>query len=54
MILHGMRLSILLYLCINDYYSGGKEFVIDKDPFEIDENLGRNLKKKLLKFLMKK
>ena len=25
---------------INDFYSDGKEFVIDKSPFEIDENLG--------------
>ena len=25
---------------INDYYSSGKEFIIDKSPFEIDESLG--------------
>ena len=25
---------------INDFYSSGKEFVIDKSPFEADENLG--------------
>ena len=25
---------------INDFYSNGKNFVIDKNPFEIDENLG--------------
>ena len=34
---------------INDFYSNGKEFVIDKSPFEIDENLGE-IEKKLLKF----
>ena len=25
---------------INDFYSNGKEFVIDKSPYEINENLG--------------
>ena len=25
---------------INDFYSSGKEFVIDKNPFENDTNLG--------------
>ena len=25
---------------INDFYSNGKEFVIDKSPFEVDQNLG--------------
>jgi NFU1 iron-sulfur cluster scaffold homolog, mitochondrial len=32
---------------INDFYSGGKEFVIDNDPFEVDKNLGEELDKDL-------
>ena len=38
---------------INDFYSNGKEFVIDKDPFEIDENLGE-IEKKIIKILDEK
>ena len=38
---------------INDYYSSGKEFVIDKSPFEIDENLGE-IEKKIVKILNEK
>ena len=38
---------------INDYYSTGKEFVIDKDPFEVDENLGE-IEKKIVKILDEK
>ncbi len=38
---------------INDYYSTGKEFVIDKSPFEIDENLGE-IEKKIVKILDEK
>ena len=34
---------------INDFYSSGKEFVIDKSPFEVEENLGE-IEKKLFKF----
>ncbi len=30
---------------INDFYSDGKEFVIDKSPFETDENLNEIEKK---------
>ena len=30
---------------INDFYSSGKESVIDKSPFEVEENLGKNEKK---------
>ena len=30
---------------INDFYSNGKEFVIDKSPFEIDENLGCSIQR---------
>ena len=38
---------------INDFYSSGKEFVIDKDPFEVDENLGE-IEKKIIKILDEK
>ena len=38
---------------INDFYSTGKEFVVDKSPFEIDENLGE-IEKKIVKILDQK
>ena len=38
---------------INDFYSSGKEFVIDKDPFEVNENLGE-IEKKIVKILDEK
>jgi NFU1 iron-sulfur cluster scaffold homolog, mitochondrial len=38
---------------INDYYSSGKDFVIDKNPFEISENLGE-IEKKIVKILNEK
>ena len=38
---------------INDFYSNGKEFVIDKSPFEIDENLGE-IEKKIIQILDQK
>ena len=38
---------------INDFYSSGKEFVIDKSPFEVDENLGE-IEKKIIKILDEK
>ena len=38
---------------INDFYSSGKEFVIDKDPNEIDKNLGE-IEKKIVKLLNEK
>jgi len=38
---------------INDFYSSGKEFVIEKSPFEIDENLGE-IEKKIIKILDQK
>jgi len=38
---------------INDFYSDGKEFVIDKSPFEIDENLGE-IEKKIVQILDQK
>jgi len=38
---------------INDFYSSGKEFVIDKSPFEIDENLGE-IEKKIIQILDQK
>jgi NFU1 iron-sulfur cluster scaffold homolog, mitochondrial len=38
---------------INDFYSGGKEFVINKSPFEIDENLGE-IEKKIVQILDQK
>tara|TARA_B110001452_G_scaffold245979_1_gene230984 strand:+ start:1031 stop:1570 length:540 start_codon:yes stop_codon:yes gene_type:complete len=38
---------------INDFYSSGKEFVIDKDPNVIDENLSE-LEKKIVQILDEK
>ena len=38
---------------INDFYSSGNEFVIDKSPFESDENLGE-IEKKIVKILDQK
>ena len=38
---------------INDFYSNGKEFVIDKSPFDTDENLGE-IEKKIVKILDQK
>jgi len=38
---------------INDFYSSGKDFVIDKSPFEIDENLGE-IEKKIIQILDQK
>jgi Fe-S cluster biogenesis protein NfuA len=38
---------------INDFYSDGKKFVIDKSPFEIDENLGE-IEKKIVQILDQK
>ena len=38
---------------INDFYSTGKEFVVDKSPFEIDENLGE-IEKKIVQILNQK
>ena len=38
---------------INDFYSDGKEFVIDKSPFEVDQNLGE-IEKKIVQILDQK
>ena len=38
---------------INDFYSSGKEFVIDKSPFVSDENLGE-IEKKIVQILDQK
>ena len=38
---------------INDFYSRGKEFVIDKSPFEEDKDLG-DIEKKIVKILEEK
>ena len=38
---------------INDFYSDGKEFIIDKSPFENNENLGE-IEKKIVKILDEK
>ena len=38
---------------INDFYSSGKEFVVDKSPFEKDEHLGE-VEKKIVKILDQK
>ena len=38
---------------INDFYSNGREFVVDKSPFENDENLGE-IEKKIVQILDQK
>ena len=38
---------------INDFYSGGREFVIDKSPFEENQDLGE-IEKKIVKILDEK
>ncbi len=38
---------------INDFYSSGKDYVIDKSPFESDENLGE-IEKKIVQILDQK
>ena len=38
---------------INDFYSSGKEFVVDKSPFEAHENLGE-IEKKIIQILDQK
>ena len=38
---------------INDFYSSGKKFVIDKSPFEVDKNLGE-IEKKIIQILDEK
>tara|TARA_S200000501_G_C20732864_1_gene703636 strand:- start:383 stop:922 length:540 start_codon:yes stop_codon:yes gene_type:complete len=38
---------------INDFYSDGKKFVIDKSPFEANENFGE-IEKKIIKILDEK
>ena len=38
---------------INDFYSSGKEFVIDNDPFEAEKNLGE-IEKKIVQILDQK
>ncbi|MDA9753098.1 NifU family protein [Candidatus Pelagibacter sp.] len=38
---------------INDFYSGGREFVIDKNPFEESQDLGE-IEKKIVKILDEK
>ena len=38
---------------INDFYSSGKDYVIDKSPFEVNENLGE-IEKKIIKILDQK
>ena len=38
---------------INDFYSSGKDFVVNKSPFELDENLGE-LEKKIVQILDQK
>ena len=38
---------------INDFYSSGKEFVIEKSPFEAEEDLGE-IEKKIVKILDQK
>ena len=38
---------------INDFYSGNKKFVIDKDPFEDDQNL-EEIEKKIVQILNEK
>ena len=38
---------------INDFYSSGKECIIDKSPFEVEENLGE-IEKKIVQILDQK
>tara|TARA_B100001057_G_C22765196_1_gene917375 strand:- start:928 stop:1467 length:540 start_codon:yes stop_codon:yes gene_type:complete len=38
---------------INDFYSSGKDFVVDKSPFEADENLGE-IEKRIVQILDQK
>ena len=38
---------------INDFYSSGKEFIIDKSPYEVDENFGE-IEKKIIQILDQK
>ena len=38
---------------INDFYSSGKDFVVDKSPFEANENLGE-IEKRIVKILDQK
>ncbi len=38
---------------INDFYSSGKKFVIDKSPFDTDDNFGE-IEKKIIKILDQK
>ena len=38
---------------INDFYSSGKDYVIDKSPFEVNENLSE-IEKKIIKILDQK
>ena len=38
---------------INDFFSTGKEFVIDRSPFEVDENFGE-IEKKIVQILDQK
>ncbi|MDA9598786.1 NifU family protein [Candidatus Pelagibacter sp.] len=38
---------------INDFYSGDKEFIIDKDPFEDEQNLGE-IEKRIVQILDQK
>ena len=38
---------------INDFYSSGKKFVIDKSPFDTDDNFGE-IEKKIIKILDEK
>ena len=45
--------SIIVISLINDFYATGKQFVFDKSPFEIDENLGE-IEKKIVQILDKK
>ena len=49
----GIFLSRDFISLINDFYSTGKKFVIDKNPYETDENLGE-LEKKIVKILNEK
>ena len=47
------ELKHIVISLINDFYSSGKEFVIDKSPFETEENLGE-IEKKIVQILDQK
>ena len=50
---HWDEIKHIVISLINDFYSNGKEFVIDKSPFDADEDLGE-IEKKIVQILDQK